>query len=256
MPTSVLLAALLLMTPSGVAVAKAGGKARSSEKSREAKKASEKKSDSSTAEVAFAEAKKAHESLRKDAKRRKFRDQWMAVAEKYEAVANQYPSSPRAADSLYNAAGLYAELSRVSLARRDLKQAIEAYARLCEKYPRSTLADDAHLALGKIYRDRKGDTSGAEAQFRAAAACKGDMQQKAKVALAELASLPKPSKTDKPSSSVEDKPKLAQVEARRPLSADATSHDDEDEDRGEPEAKTEEPTVGSRAAEILSKIML
>lgn len=166
---------------------------------------------SSEADRAFLEAKKAFAALKKDPRRRKFRDQWLAVAEKFEAVAEKHPSSPRAADALYNAAQLYSELSRVSLARRDLRQAIAAFGRLCEKYPRSNLADDAHVALGRIYRDRKGDMSSAEAEFKAAAACRGDMAASARAALAELATLPRPKAKERPA---EEPPKLARAEPK------------------------------------------
>lgn len=140
----------------------------------------------SPADQAYAEAKRAYSSLKKDERRRKFRDQWTLVVEKFEGVAEKHPRSPRAAEALYGAAGLYAELSRVSLARRDLRSAIDGYRKLCERYPRSSLADDAHMALGRIYLDRQGDALLAQAEFRAAAACKGDQLAKAKAALSTV----------------------------------------------------------------------
>ncbi|HEY3445650.1 MAG TPA: N-acetylmuramoyl-L-alanine amidase [Myxococcales bacterium] len=191
---STLLAASFLLPAAGLAAEKSkeskeSKKAKASEKVAKAEKAQARQPD---ADAAFVAAKDAYASLKKDSKRRKFRDGWIAVAQKFESVADKFPQSSRAADALYAAAELYAELSRVSLAKRDLKEALEAYGRLCEKYPRSNLADDAHLALGRIYRDRKGDTAMAEAEFKASAACKGDMQSKARQELAELASMPKP----------------------------------------------------------------
>jgi N-acetylmuramoyl-L-alanine amidase len=138
------------------------------------------------ADAAFGEAKRAYSSLKKDEKRRKFRDQWMIVVQKYLAVAERYPASPRAARALFEAAELLSELSRVSLARRDLREAIAAYQKLCQKYPRSPLAGEAHLALGKIHLDRQGDNARAERELRAAAASPGEARKKA---LSELAVL-------------------------------------------------------------------
>jgi N-acetylmuramoyl-L-alanine amidase len=140
----------------------------------------------SRADQAYAEARQAYGSLKNDERRRKFRDQWTLVIEKFERVAEKHPRSPRAAEALYGAAGLYAELSRVSLARRDLRAAIDGYRRLCERYPRASLADDAHMALGRIYLDRQGDAPLAQAEFRAAAACKGDQLAKARAALSTV----------------------------------------------------------------------
>lgn len=171
------------------------------------------------ADGAFAEAKSAYHALRKDEKRRKFRDQWLAVGQKFEQVAERFPKSPRAADALFDAADLYAELSRVSLARRDLKAAIDAYGRLCERYPSSNLADDAHLALGRVFRDRRGDTEMARAEFKAALACKGDQQAKARQALASLGPPRADAKEAAPSSQKEVGPEKADNKAARPGSA-------------------------------------
>ncbi len=178
------------------------------------------------ADGAFAEAQKAHAALRKDAKRRQFRDQWVGVAQKYESLAERYPASPRAAEALFEAAELYAALSRVSLAKRDLREAVEAYGRLCERFPKSRLADDAHLALGRIYRDRMDDTGKAEAEFRAAAAGNGDQKARAR---AELASLPRKAVSGKDERRAEPRVAKAEPEARPEPARPAA----------EPEAKVE-----------------
>jgi N-acetylmuramoyl-L-alanine amidase len=174
------------------------------------------------ADAAFAEAKKAFLALRKDEKRRRFRDQWLSVVAKFEQIAERFPKSRRAADALFDAAELHAELSHVSLARRDLKAAIDAYERLCQRYPSSNLADDAHLALGWIHRDRRGDTEAARAEFEAAVASKGDMAGKARQALAALGPPPKP-----------EAALAKEAKPERPKAAADTgddSEDDEDED--------------------------
>ncbi len=197
------------------------------------------------ANAAFLDAKKAYLSLKKDEKRRKYRDQWLAVAERFETVAQKYPGTPRAADALYDAADLYSELSRVSLARGDLKKAIESYGRLCETYPRSSLADDAHMALGRIYRDRKGDVALAAAEFRAAAACRGDQQSKAKLALAELPKVEPKLETPKPV----EKP-AARPEAKLAEKSEKPERSEKLERSEKVESKAAAATLASRAASI------
>ncbi|MFN7133168.1 MAG: tetratricopeptide repeat protein [Myxococcales bacterium] len=148
----------------------------------------------SPADRAYQKAKDAYLALKSDAKRRRFRDQWLSVIEAFEAIAEKYPKSPRAAEALFNVAQLYADMSRVSLAKKDLNASMEAYRRLCERYPGSYLADDAHLALGSIYLDRKGDTEAARKEFAAAARCRGDVSKKAEKL---LAALPPPPRIEK-----------------------------------------------------------
>jgi N-acetylmuramoyl-L-alanine amidase len=191
-------------------------------------RAAEPKVQEQGAGAAFAEAKKSFLALRKDEKRRRFRDQWLSVAAKFEQIAERFPKSPRAADALFDAAELYDELSHASLARRDLKAAVDAYERLCQRYPSSNLADDAHLALGRIHRDRRGDIEAARAEFKAAVARKGDLAGKARQALAALGPPPKPEAAP-----------TKEAKPERPKAAAGTgddAEDDEDETAAAPSA--------------------
>jgi len=148
--------------------------------------------DPAAAEGAFLEAKKAEAALKKDERRRKFRDQWLVVVGRFEQVAERYPKSPHAPEALFEAAELYAELSHVSMARKDVKSAVDAYAHVCERFPGAPQADDAHAALGKISQERKGDPAMAQSETKAAAACKGSVVAKTKAALAALEPILKP----------------------------------------------------------------
>ncbi len=195
------------------------------------------------ADAAFAETKKAFLALRKDEKRRKFRDAWLSVAARFEQIAERFPKSPRAADALFDAAELYAELSHVSLARRDLKSAVDAYEKLCQRYPSSRLADDAHLALGRIHRDRRGDTEAARAEFKAALAANGDQSGKARQALAALGPPPpKPEPAKEPPAVAKEAP----ARAEKPKAAAGTGDDAEDDE--------EEPAAAPSAALDLGRV--
>ncbi|MGI5865535.1 MAG: N-acetylmuramoyl-L-alanine amidase [Myxococcales bacterium] len=181
----------------------------------------------SSADAAFFAAKDAYLSLKEDPKRRKYRDQWMKVAQRFESVAEKYPSSPRAADALYNVAKLYSDLYRVSLARRDLAASIEAWARLYTAYPKSSLADDAHLERARIFRDRKGNIATARAELEAAIACNGDMKAEARRELKALGPVTREERAQAVEMPGRSKPKIAKAPPAKPKARRAKAKEDE-----------------------------
>lgn len=126
------------------------------------------------AEQAYQAARKGYYALKKDPKRRKFRDSWLTVAHRFEAVAKKYPKSGRAPDSLFNAAQLLSDLSRISLLTEDATASMEDYRTLFETYPRSSLADDAALALARAHLEREQPEAARKVLLRAAQLPKGD----------------------------------------------------------------------------------
>ncbi len=166
----------------------------------------------SPADRAYAKARDAYYALKDDAKRRKYRDQWMGVIDAFESIAQKHPKSPRAAEALYNVGQLYSDMSRVSLAKTDLRASMDAFERLCTRYPDSYLADDAHVELGSMYLERLGETESARRQFEAAARSRGDLAGKAKKL---LASLPPPPKDEKPARA--EKVEVAKAEKVEPV---------------------------------------
>jgi N-acetylmuramoyl-L-alanine amidase len=106
------------------------------------------------AEALFNDAKKAYRNLKADSDRRQFRHHWKNVAKKFEAVADRFPESKQAPSALYTAADLLVELSRISQVSDDLEAAITDYQKVMKSYPKNRLADDAALALAKIYVER------------------------------------------------------------------------------------------------------
>jgi N-acetylmuramoyl-L-alanine amidase len=162
-------------------------------------------SESGRAEDAYQGARKSYSALKSDPARRKFRHHWRNVARKFEQVAHKYPRSARAPDALFSAAELLSELSRVSLMDEDLQGAVADYQKLCENHPRSRLADDAALALGKIYAERLGQPDAARKVLARAMErnSKGDKILKIRALHASLGSnksprspAPSPAKTD------------------------------------------------------------
>ena len=114
------------------------------------------RAESGGSESAYQGARTAYHALKRDPARRKFRHHWLNVTHKFEAVSGKYPGSPRAADALFTAASLMEELSRISMLPEDLQAAVADYRKLCARFPRHHLADDAALALAHIELDRLG----------------------------------------------------------------------------------------------------
>ena len=106
------------------------------------------------AEQAYQAARARYYALKRDTTQRKFRHNWLRVAQGFERVAATHSQSHRAPDALFTAAETLQELSRISLLSEDLQSAIRDYKKLCQAYPHHHLADDAALSLAKIEVDR------------------------------------------------------------------------------------------------------
>jgi N-acetylmuramoyl-L-alanine amidase len=140
------------------------------------------------AEQAYQQARHAYYVLKGDAGRRRFRDSWLGVAHKFEAVAQKFPASARAPDALFTAAGLLAELSRISQVPEDLNGAVDDYKKFLERHPRHRLADDSALALAHLQLDRLGQPEAARLtlQHTLSVMPKGDQAANLKALLASL----------------------------------------------------------------------
>jgi N-acetylmuramoyl-L-alanine amidase len=110
----------------------------------------------SPSENAFLAAGKSYRALKADPARRKLRHHWLTVARRFEAVAAKFPSSARAPESLFRAAELQRELSRLSGLDDDLQAAIADYQKLCARYSKHRLAADSALALATVFLERTG----------------------------------------------------------------------------------------------------
>ncbi len=143
-------------------------------------------------EQAYQQARHAYYLLKGDAGRRRYRDSWLGVAHKFEAVAQRYPTSVRAPDALFTAAGLLAELSRISQVPEDLNGAAEDYRKVLERHPRHHLADDSALALARLQLERLGQPEAARTTLQHALLSlpKGDQSASLKALLASLPAEP------------------------------------------------------------------
>ena len=146
---------------------------------------------SDPAEQAYQGARKGYYALKKDPKRRKFRDSWLTVAHRFEGVAKKYKKSGRAPDSLFTAAQMMSDLSRISLVADDATASMDDYRALLEGYPRSSLADDAALALARAYLEHDQPEAARRVLQRAAQLPKGDQTARLKALAASLPPEPK-----------------------------------------------------------------
>ncbi len=143
------------------------------------------------AEQAYQAARKGYYALKQDPKRRKYRDSWLTVAHRFEAVARKHPKSDRAPDSLFNAAQLLSDLSRISLLAEDATASMDDYRALLEGFPKSSLADDAALALARAHLERDQPESARKVLQRAAQLPRGDQSLRLRSLAASLPPEPK-----------------------------------------------------------------
>jgi len=190
-------------------------------------------------EQAYQAARKGYYALKKDPKRRKFRDSWLTVAHRFEAVAKKYPKSGRAPDSLFTAAQMMSDLSRISLLAEDATASMEDYRTLLETYPKSSLADDAALALARAHLDREQPEAARKVLQRAAQLPKGDQSARLK---ALAASLP-PEQKD-----TGRKAEKGEAVARRETSAEARASAPHDTPAEDTRTTTRESTSPDRRA--------
>jgi N-acetylmuramoyl-L-alanine amidase len=143
---------------------------------------------SSPSETAYKAAKKKYVVMRISETKVKMRDNWVDVIDTFLSVYLEYPDSERGDDSLYMVGRLYEELYEQSMNKKDLSRAIDAYEKLIQNYPKSTLTDDARFKIANIYRYGFKDFASAYSNFDTVVKKypNSDMKPKAEEYLKEL----------------------------------------------------------------------
>jgi len=83
-------------------------------------------------------------------RKQKFRSNWIACIDKFEAAYKQSPTGPRAAAGLYMLGTLYGDLYQWSQNREDRRQAIDRLQQVLTHYPQSDVSTKAQEALREI----------------------------------------------------------------------------------------------------------
>ncbi len=135
-----------------------------------------------SAAESFQRASKNYIELTRDAKKRKYRTNWIKVINTYSKVASKYPHSKFAPRALYMKGKLYVQLYGYSTKTSDLEKAANTFNSLAKRYPKSTLADDAVYKNARIYDTLLGNKKKAYELYRQVITKfpKGDMAQKAR----------------------------------------------------------------------------
>ncbi|MBI1947444.1 MAG: N-acetylmuramoyl-L-alanine amidase [Deltaproteobacteria bacterium] len=99
---------------------------------------------------AFVALKKDVEALRKDPEKKRFRHHYEKLIVRLQAVANTHKEGDKADDAAFVAAQLLEELYYVSRLDADRTAAVDAFLSCADRFPRSTLVDDALLAAARL----------------------------------------------------------------------------------------------------------
>ena len=105
------------------------------------------------AEYTYRQAKSEYDRLAGNSRLRTHRTAWVRVIKKFRKVYLTYPNNNKVAPkALFMMARCYSELYGYSGAGKDIREAIERYQVLVERFPKNRLADDALYALGDLYK--------------------------------------------------------------------------------------------------------
>lgn len=103
--------------------------------------------------AAFVALKKDVEELRQDPEKKKFRHNYEKLIVRLQATANTHKEGSRADDCAFVAAQLLEELAGVSVVSADREAAVDAFASMAERFPKSNLRDDALVAAARMTND-------------------------------------------------------------------------------------------------------
>ncbi|MBT8351304.1 MAG: N-acetylmuramoyl-L-alanine amidase [Deltaproteobacteria bacterium] len=103
-----------------------------------------------TAEDKYYAAEARYRKLQKNAKKQKYRENWLACIKKFQAVYRHDPSGKWAAAGLYMSGNLYMELYKRSYKKSDKKEAIDNFERIKKRYPKSAYSKKATILLKKL----------------------------------------------------------------------------------------------------------
>jgi N-acetylmuramoyl-L-alanine amidase len=140
------------------------------------------------ADEAYQKARGAYRQLLDSPTKRLYRDNWMQVIDRLQAVAHKYPRHRRAPAALYTAGKASRDLYSISRRRADAEQAVRIFDSLAQRYPADSLADDALILAGEVLEVDLRDFS--QAYFRYERVVEkypsGDMISRARKKTAEL----------------------------------------------------------------------
>jgi len=100
-----------------------------------------------TARDKYYKAEASYKKLRHSPKKMKYRENWLACINKFNAVYRHNPSGPWAPAGLYMSGRLYAKLYKYSYKKSDKKEAIDIFKRIIKRFPKSRYRTRARSAI-------------------------------------------------------------------------------------------------------------
>ncbi len=142
----------------------------------------------SGAEQAYQEARSRYNRLLASSGKQLYRENWAKVIQGFVSVSEKFPDHDRAAGALYMAGKASHRLYGISRRMGDASDAVGYFERLAERYPGSSLADDALVLAGNIYEQPLNEPGKASLRYMAAASRypDGDMTPQARQRLKDL----------------------------------------------------------------------
>ncbi len=104
----------------------------------------------------FFQAETCQRNLMASPEKQRFRHNWIACVEKFNAVYQQDPTGVWAAAGLFQAARLFEGLHERSKRSSDLKEAVDIYQRILKRFPGSAYFQKASAALELISAEKPG----------------------------------------------------------------------------------------------------
>jgi N-acetylmuramoyl-L-alanine amidase len=98
----------------------------------------------------YAEAESCYQKLAKNAKKRRYRENWLQCIEKFQDVHRSNPSGPWAAAGLFRTAEVYRELYAYSNRAADIQTSHELFEQIVADYPQSMYHPKSVAALKRM----------------------------------------------------------------------------------------------------------
>ena len=157
------------------------------------------------------------QALKTSSQLQRQRRNWENLIQRFDRFAVQNPNHPDAEKALFMKARTWDELSLASGSEEDVREAINLYIEMADRYPGSFLSDDALWGAGQAAENRLGDLASAARyyQWLIELVPKGDKTVKARNRLAVLPPVPVKSRAElvaeQREGALSSAPKLAKI---------------------------------------------
>ncbi len=129
-------------------------------------------------EYEYRQASSSFNRLLQDSQKQKHRHEWLSCIDKFKSVYTAQPGGRRADDALFMMGRLYSELYKVSALLHDRQEALDYYARLLKRFPKSQYRVKAKEAIADLRMSQEVAASQQESSATRLEAKKGVSESK------------------------------------------------------------------------------